>query len=461
MNRRTPAAIVAWALWPAVALVAGCASLGLPTPGLPDLGLPKLSALKLPKPPAEDISQKRRNRSEAAALRFEKNRDFAEYQAALFCQQQGNDQASIRGLVKLLKRNPDHREARLLLADLLMEQNSPAEAAENVQYLLDKNPSDAGAHHALAVLLDASGDEAGAMAHYERSAALEPESEIYRVSYQTALAASKPLEGEFDVAHLPSVPPSPAVPTPERPIAQRSITRQLAAVPDPGQNTLASQPNPIRRLPAVPRAPAAAPVPPQLAGQPDRVDRAETTDFDDDVEKAGRVEPASGAGPVTDAGLAATDSFGTGRWEAGNAHSAAELMKMGKREISAGNTATAAAYFRKAMAANPDDPQIPATAATAALRHNQPAAAIELLQEAVRAFPSSASLYQILAAAYYRRGDYGSSQVAAQQALSLDNSNALAYFLVGSALARLGRAEAAEVHLRQARRLDPRYGATR
>ena len=181
-----------------------------------------------------------------------------------------------------------------------------------------------------------------------------------------------------------------------------------------------------------------------------------------DEDRAAAAERSACAGPPSDAGFAAAaDPFGAASRRATEVQSAAKLLKMGQRALSEGNPATARAYFHKAMVVNPDDPQIPAQAAVAALGSNDPNSAIDVLEKALQAFPKSASLHRILAAAHYRRGDFRSSQVAAQQALSLDNANALSYFLVGSALSRLGQPEAAEKHLRQARRLDPRYGASR
>jgi hypothetical protein len=106
---------------------------------------------------------------------------------------------------------------------------------------------------------------------------------------------------------------------------------------------------------------------------------------------------------------------------------------------------------------NPNDPQVPISAAVAALRDGNPELAIDLLEPALGVCAESAALYRILGTAYYRRGDFHASQVTLQQALSLDKSSALSYFLMGCTLAKLGRLEAAEEHFRRAAAIDPKY----
>ena len=129
--------------------------------------------------------------------------------------------------------------------------------------------------------------------------------------------------------------------------------------------------------------------------------------------------------------------------------------------MSVGNAALALDYWQEAITTNPDDPQIPISAAVSALRHNEPDLAVTLLEPSLSAFSDSAPLRRILATAYYRLGDYRSSQVALQQALSLDKSSALSYFLMGCTMVKLGETTAAEGYFRQARRLNPKYAVRR
>jgi len=133
------------------------------------------------------------------------------------------------------------------------------------------------------------------------------------------------------------------------------------------------------------------------------------------------------------------------------------VIGRGCEALAAGSVETALAYFQEAAATQPDNPQIPISAAVSALRYGQPTLAVAVLSSAQQHFPDTPGVYRVLGAAYYRMGDYQSSQVALQQALSLDKSCALTYFLMGCTLARLGQSESADVHLRQARALDSRY----
>jgi len=166
------------------------------------------------------------------------------------------------------------------------------------------------------------------------------------------------------------------------------------------------------------------------------------------VRFASHAEPQPGTGSADIVATADTDS-------------ADSLIREGCRALSERSPQEARVCFLAAMSARPDNPQIPTSAAVAALRYNQPALAVELLQAAVRQFPDSLAVQRVLGAAYYRLGDYRSSQVALQQALSLDKSSALTYFLMGCTLAKLGQAEASEAHLRQARTLDARFTVRR
>jgi tetratricopeptide (TPR) repeat protein len=139
----------------------------------------------------------------------------------------------------------------------------------------------------------------------------------------------------------------------------------------------------------------------------------------------------------------------------------ADLLQKGQMALAEGSPPTALEFFHQAAAIRPDNPQIPISAAAAALRTNHPAVAVELLIPVAKQFPKLAAVHRMLGAAHYRLGDYKSSQVSLQQALSLDKSSALSYLLMGCTLAKLGQAEAAEAHFREARALDPRYKLVR
>ena len=140
---------------------------------------------------------------------------------------------------------------------------------------------------------------------------------------------------------------------------------------------------------------------------------------------------------------------------------AEDLLRQGAEALSAGKTDVAMAFFREAAASHPHDPQIPISAAVAALRQNHPEVAVELLDVAASRFPKSAAVYRVLGAACYRRTDYRAAQSALKQALLLDKGNPLSYFLMGCTLVKLGEQSAAEEFFRQARLLDPKYAVPR
>jgi tetratricopeptide (TPR) repeat protein len=276
-------------------------------------------------------------------------------------------------LDSLLARNPKHRDAQLLLADVLLASDRSKEALEHLEKLAEANPKDADVQYALGLTLDANGQSAKALPHYEQAANLAPNSEVYAVSYRNA----------SESAERPAPPASPT--TPVRPVSK---------------------------------------------GPGNKVDSPNGTD--------------------STAGAALSDCT--------EKNSTKTLLCKGEALMHSA-PGEAKHYFRQAAAAEPDNPQIPISAAMAALRANQSQAAVAVLEDAVKRPKAPAAVHRILGVAYYRLGDYPSSQRALRQALSLDKSDALAYFLMGSVMAKLGQPEAAESHFRQAEALDPRYAA--
>jgi len=77
----------------------------------------------IPKP--EDISGKRRQRSEAALQRFDTNRDRAEFEAAEARWTEGDVEGCRAALERILERNPEHLDARLAMAELSLNDDRP------------------------------------------------------------------------------------------------------------------------------------------------------------------------------------------------------------------------------------------------------------------------------------------------------------------------------------------------
>jgi tetratricopeptide (TPR) repeat protein len=322
-------------------------------------------------PTAGGFHDQRKQRDDEVARRFTSQRDNAEFQAALERWNQQDIEGCREQLQRLLARNPDHCDARLLMADVLLASRQPQEALKQVQEAAKKQPESPDVHYALGLMLDSSGAHREALPHYERATKAMPDNEVYAISYEVAQAAA-----------------------------------------DGGKK------------PASPAATLPATTPPAKAAEGSR---------------------PGGAGPADTAGK----------------KSVADRLDQGYAALGDGSAAAALAYFRQAIAASPENPNVPIAAATAALRRNQPQVAIEVLTPATKRFPRSAAIQRTLGITYYRLGDYKSSQHALQQALSLDKSNALAYFLMGCTLAKLGQFEAADAHWRQAQSLDPRYAVPR
>jgi tetratricopeptide (TPR) repeat protein len=387
---------VYWPLW-ALSLLAvvvlttssGCAGLGSVSP--------------------DNFGAERKKRNAETAQRLAQRQDFAEFEAALACWNQQDAMGCRERLELLLGRSPNHRDAQLLMADVLVAEKKPKEALSQVEKVLRSHANDADAHYAMALLLDSSGRNSEALTHYERAAELAPENEVYAVGLRTARdPKGKPAKGstvgplEEDDAAWGKFPPGQS-----------------------GQSTQSEQ------------DPKSAAPTRKLADR-SRGSTVEMTALTVSEHSAGKSGPS--------------------------------LVDQGRKALAEGSPQTALAKFRKAAADDPDNPQILISAASAALEHNQPALAVELLRPAVedrspssgRGRPSAcAAAHRVLGAAYYRVGEYRLAQTALQQALSLDKSHALSYFLLGCTLAKLGEADAAGVNFRQAQALDPRYAVER
>ncbi len=355
----------------------GCSSIDLP-----------------PSPAAEDISPKRKQRAQDAIHHFEKSRDFAQFQSAAHSWKRGDVAGCNDTLNRLLDRNPDHREGRLLMIEMRLASREPQLAVPHAEHLLAVYPKDAQVQHTGGLVLDMVGMEKEALERYRLAAQLEPDNELYAVSHRTSQQAVDTTGGPAQVAGV-------------APISGDFRRAELCAGNDfADRNGVRTVENAVRVL-----------------SPPGRDNRVESANYAD---QSGRAS----------AGL---------------------LLAKADEALKAGSGELAVAYFGEAISLNPDNPRIPISAAVSALRHNQPVVAQTVAEDALRQFPDSAVLRRTLGMAYYRQGDYQSSQVVLQQALSLDKSSALSYFLMGCTLVKLGQSDSAEMNFRQASRIDPRY----
>lgn len=168
---KQPKTLMPWMLIANAILMAGCATVGKPLADLP-----------------EDVAATRTDREENAVGQFERTRDNALYQTALARWRDGDAAACESMLVRLLQLNDEHREARLMLADLYASTGKPKAAAQHLRLLIERNSDDAQAHHSLGMLLATTGTPNEALDHLQKAAALEPENELYSLSYDDAKA---------------------------------------------------------------------------------------------------------------------------------------------------------------------------------------------------------------------------------------------------------------------------------
>jgi tetratricopeptide (TPR) repeat protein len=174
-------------------VISGCATVGQPPAGLP-----------------EDVAATRTEREETAVRDLERTRDSALYEAALAQWRDGDAAACESMLVRLLQRNDEHRKARLMLADLYASTGKPKAAERHLRLLTEQDASDAQAHHSLGMLLlETAGKADEAIEHLKKAAELEPDNELYSLSYAA---------GQADL-HVPATgePNSRQVQTEQRP----------------------------------------------------------------------------------------------------------------------------------------------------------------------------------------------------------------------------------------------------
>lgn len=136
------------------------------------------------------LSETREQRLREVAADFDRRRDEAQYQAALNRWRQDDATGCREALGQLLARTPSHCKALLLLADVEMSEGSPKAALEEARQVLALEPKNAEAHHVMGLALDALGETAAAIAHYEQATRLDSQNEQYAACYHAALDAS-------------------------------------------------------------------------------------------------------------------------------------------------------------------------------------------------------------------------------------------------------------------------------
>ena len=126
----------------------------------------------------------RGQRRDEALQRFDRHRDNAQYQAAME-RWRSNDpftcEAQLRGIVR---RNPEHLEARQALADLMLDRGDAAAAEQELRELLKVSPDNPQTHHSLGLLLQSLDRDPEAQPHLQRAAELAPDNTLYQLCVQ-------------------------------------------------------------------------------------------------------------------------------------------------------------------------------------------------------------------------------------------------------------------------------------
>jgi len=82
----------------------------------------------------------------------------------------------------VLSRNPRHRDAHLLLAELLLAQNDAQGAYAHAKAALDISPNDASVQYAMGVVMDALGQRSEALGYFQRAAKMDPQNDAFQAA---------------------------------------------------------------------------------------------------------------------------------------------------------------------------------------------------------------------------------------------------------------------------------------
>jgi tetratricopeptide (TPR) repeat protein len=296
------------------------------------------------------------------------------------------------------------------------------------------------------------GRQANAECHYERAPKLETEDPGYGVYQMSRGSGLRPFRAGPSAAFLRQ----PDVFRPESSLAGLWGADEVRLSTSGGlEGSSGLAPSGSWAQPEPPAAPIVA-----CADHAGTAREAEPAFFTEPTERRTAVVPATHVASYFSTGgtgAAVAGSSGTRTGEHRGAAPVEQLLEQGRKALEAGSADAAHAYFRDAVLRNPENPRVALAAAVAALRHNQPQLAIDLVKHAIVTCPPSAALYRVLATAYYRLGAFQSSRSAVEQSLALDATSGLSHFLMGCTLMKLGQSEEAGEHFRQAARIDPRY----
>ncbi len=142
--------------------------------------------MKKPEAAIANVTPIRKGRAEEAIAEFERRRDQAQFTAALARWREGDIDECHIALDEIIQRNPEHTQARLLLSELLLAEKQPRLALEQVERVLEREPRNASAVHTAGLAYEAIGEDNVAREHFRLATELEPENEIFLLSFDVA-----------------------------------------------------------------------------------------------------------------------------------------------------------------------------------------------------------------------------------------------------------------------------------
>jgi Tfp pilus assembly protein PilF len=128
------------------------------------------------------LSDARQARHAMAVQAFEQQRDEAQLKAALDRWQQGDIAGCESRLRNLVQRRPEYCDPHVHLAELAWSHDNADEAISEFRAALALVPQRADVHHALGLILEATGQLAEAQHHLTQAATLDPTSDLYRAA---------------------------------------------------------------------------------------------------------------------------------------------------------------------------------------------------------------------------------------------------------------------------------------
>jgi Tfp pilus assembly protein PilF len=141
------------------------------------------------------LAEARQERHAKAVQAFEQTREQAQLTSALDRWQQGDVAGCESRLRNLVQSRPQFCEAHVHLAELAWSFENADEAIAEYQAAIALAPQRAELHHALGLVLEATGRQAEAQQHLAQAAALDPQSELFRAAGSSTVvsAASAPI----------------------------------------------------------------------------------------------------------------------------------------------------------------------------------------------------------------------------------------------------------------------------